>query len=171
MTVLPIPGFAPYYASSEGEIYRLHDSGELRPMKQRVQNSGYLYFRHPSAWKTVHRMVCAAFHGSAPKGPYECRHINGKKRDNRAVNLCWGTRNQNFNDSVRQGKLKLTPDLVRRIRRHLMLGAGMSELAAVFNVSYHTIYYLAQGLTWRKRIHGMTDEFRDWQRKALAKAS
>lgn len=167
MDIRPIPGRDNYFATADGEIYSLQRSGELYLLKARTQNSGYLYVRHPRGWTTIHRLVCLAFHGLPPGGRYECRHLNGKKRDNRAVNLCWGTKNQNFSDKLQHGKTRLTPDRVRRIRMRLMEGAGMSELANVFNVSYHTIYYIAQGMTWRKKTCGLTEEFREWQKVAL----
>lgn len=164
MKILPIPEFPGYFADAEGEIYSLKRyTGEFYRLRQRVQNSGYLYVRHPSGWKSVHRLVCSAFHGESPSRASECRHLNGRKRDNRARNLIWGSKNQNFLDKVRHGQVRLTPQSVKRIREYLIDGAGLSDLARVFNVSYHTIYYIAQGMTWRKRGCGLTEKFRAWQ--------
>ena len=59
--------------------------------------------------------------------------------------------------------MRLTPNVVKRIREYLIDGAAMSDLARVFNVSYHTIYYIAHGMTWRARGCGITEAFRLWQ--------
>jgi hypothetical protein len=44
---------------------------------------------------TVHRYVCYAFHGAAPQGKPEVRHLDSNSRNNHASNLCWGTRAEN----------------------------------------------------------------------------
>lgn len=51
----------------------------------------------------VHRIVCLAFHGRPPTVEHEVRHLNGDCLDNRAENLCWGTRSENGLDRVRHG--------------------------------------------------------------------
>jgi len=167
MELRPIPGHDGYYASDAGEIYSLQRSGELYQLKQRVQNNGRLYVRHPRGWTQVSRLVCAAFHGPAPRGS-ECRHFKGKL-DNRPQNLAWGSKNKNFLDLVLHQKTKLTPRLVRDIRGYLCEGASMTELAEVFNVSPSLIWYIGQGIIWRRQGCGLTAKFREWQEANLSR--
>lgn len=53
--------------------------------------------------RTVHILVCEAFHGSRPSPDHEVRHLNGDPADNRVENLAWGTRAENAQDSLRHG--------------------------------------------------------------------
>lgn len=50
----------------------------------------------------VHRLVLEAFVGPCPEG-MECRHLNGKQRDNRLENLSWGTPERNNQDKKLHG--------------------------------------------------------------------
>jgi DNA polymerase I-like protein with 3'-5' exonuclease and polymerase domains len=51
----------------------------------------------------VHRIVCAAFHGTCPEG-FECLHENGIPADNRASNLRWGTSAENGEQMIAHGR-------------------------------------------------------------------
>jgi len=44
----------------------------------------------------IHRLVCEAFHGPCPPG-LETIHLDEDGLNNRADNLCWGTRKANLN--------------------------------------------------------------------------
>lgn len=50
----------------------------------------------------VHHLVLEAFVGPRPAGA-ECRHRNGKRDDNRAANLLWGTSKENAADRIEHG--------------------------------------------------------------------
>ncbi|EAZ4787011.1 NUMOD4 domain-containing protein [Enterobacter asburiae] len=107
-------------------IYQISDAGNLRsldrtvlnkgsgctypikgkPLKPRYDADGYLI---TDLWKAgkkvtvkIHRLVAAAFiPGSAP----EVDHINGRRDDNRAVNLRWASLSQNrANSHTRKNK-------------------------------------------------------------------
>lgn len=45
----------------------------------------------------MHRLVCEAFHGPAPKDKPVVIHINENALDNRPENLRWGTQKENMN--------------------------------------------------------------------------
>ena len=62
--------------------------------------------------RTVHTLVLEAFTGPRP-GDMECRHLNGKHRDNSVANLAWGTHSENARDQVLHG----THRSLRRNRR------------------------------------------------------
>lgn len=56
-------------------------------------------FIYPHRGKTykVARLVCEAFHGSAPAGRLYCLHQDEDSRNNRPENLTWGTQKENLN--------------------------------------------------------------------------
>lgn len=78
-----------------------------RIMKTHPDTSGRLQLRlrRPEVQKQVwvHREVLKAFVGPPPAGQ-EGRHLNDDALDNRLENLSWGTRSQNLDDLVRNGK-------------------------------------------------------------------
>ncbi len=67
--------------------------------------------------KTVHRLVCAAFHG-APDGR-QADHLNGVKADNRSSNLEWVTPKENTRRAIRAG-----------LYRHTVKGLTYAEVAS-----------------------------------------
>jgi uncharacterized lipoprotein YmbA len=84
---------------------------------------------------TVHRLVCEAFHGPAPKGKNQVAHYDGDKQNNRAENLRWADFLDNRADGRRLGeiylserhwKAKLTADDVRAIRAEVEAFNGRS---------------------------------------------
>ncbi len=104
-TLYPIPGIDGYAADAEGNIWSI--SSDWRGYGNRILYSyanryGYLqvrvYCEGKRAVKTVHRLVCGAFHGAAPTTIHEVRHLDGSRSNNRPGNLCWGTRSQNAHD-------------------------------------------------------------------------
>lgn len=105
----------------------------------------------------VHRLVLEAFVGPCPEG-MECRHLNGNPKDNRLVNLCWGTRKENQADRRLHGtagtgeqhsQAKLTEMAVREIRCTKGRGSG-NALARKFGVAPSVISRIRKGLLWRK---------------------
>ena len=68
---------------------------------------GYMYIRLPKGIKVkVHRLVCEAFHGSAPSDKPHVNHINGVKDDNRPSNLEWMSQSGNNNHATYQLRSK-----------------------------------------------------------------
>lgn len=47
--------------------------------------------------RKVHRLVCAAFSGPAPRDQPVCMHLDENPRNNRPENLQWGTQKENLN--------------------------------------------------------------------------
>jgi hypothetical protein len=64
-----------------------------------VRNSDYrrCIIRIHGKTLKVHRLVCEAFHGPAPKGRTLVLHKNEDGTDNRPANLFWGTQEENLN--------------------------------------------------------------------------
>ncbi|SDN35029.1 NUMOD4 motif-containing protein [Geodermatophilus siccatus] len=68
--------------------------------------------------RTVHTLVCEAFHGPRPRG-HEARHLDGDSQNNRADNLRWGTPSQNRLDSVRHGTHRMVQLAAANRRKRL----------------------------------------------------
>lgn len=47
----------------------------------------------------IHRLICEAFNGPAPKGAV-CMHLDSNYKNNRPENLAWGTQKENLNHPV-----------------------------------------------------------------------
>lgn len=97
----PIPGFPGYEVSDLG---RVRSPNQLR--KNVVGAGGYeqlnLSVHGISSTQKVHVLVARAFHGPRPDGAV-IRHLNGDQRDNRAVNLAYGSPGDNLRDQVLHG--------------------------------------------------------------------
>jgi HNH endonuclease len=78
--------------------------GEWKLMKPRAQNAyGHVLANlGRTKYEYVHRLVLEAFVGPCPPES-ECRHIDGNPANNHLSNLAWGTRKENYADSVRHG--------------------------------------------------------------------
>lgn len=105
----------------------------------------------------VHRIVWEAANGPIPKG-LEVNHINGRKDDNRLVNLELVTHAENIQHAFRTGlqsnagerhpSAKLTEADVRRIRQMRAQGMSLSAIAAHFPVNLRSIHNVVLGKTW-----------------------
>lgn len=101
-----IPGYGDcYFVSDRGRVLSLNRN-DPHIMLQTDDKRGYWMVQLSHANRTynrfVHQLVAAAFHGPRPEG-LECRHMNGNKKDNRALNLKYGTQSENVFDRVRHG--------------------------------------------------------------------
>ena len=110
----------------------------------------------------VHRLVAEAFLGPRPEG-LDTRHGPGGTRDNRIVNLCYGTRIENEEDKKRDGTFnhggpggygeqnrnsKLTEAAVLNMRALYANGMRQVELAAWFEVTQATVSQIVRRKTW-----------------------
>lgn len=88
----------------------------------------------------------------------ECRHLNGNPADNRLLNICWGTKRQNADDSKRLNRYKqgqdhhwgkITDDDVREIRAKYAAGwYYMHEIAAEYGISISNVHAITHRRTW-----------------------
>lgn len=157
MQLRAIPGFPGYSVTDTGIV--LGKNGRaLRP--SRAAQMGYqlvhLYRNGGRISRYVHRLVLETFVGP-PQPKQECRHLNGNHLDNRAVNLAWGTRQENIRDrarhktntvGVRNPQARLTPDSVKAIRL-LCQRRPQHEVARLFGVSQTCISHVITRKTWR----------------------
>lgn len=131
----PVVGFEGLYdVSSEGRVKsiargvgakggfaRWTQNRILRPTPRRT---GYVVVslsrEGENEYRSIHRLVCEAFHGPPPEG-HVVRHLNGVPYDNRSDNVKWGTPQENSNDSKRHGVL------VESLKTHCRYGHTYSE--------------------------------------------
>lgn len=98
--------------------------------------------------RKVHRLVCRAFHGPAPEGMNEVRHLNGIPTDNRAENLAWGTPSENRQDTWDHGRER---DTLPALRNQCFVSAvwaaegSLVKIAARFGVNRGTVKKIKQG--------------------------
>ncbi|KKL58122.1 hypothetical protein LCGC14_2228560 [marine sediment metagenome] len=139
---------------SEGEIIDRPDVTLAKPMKPTLRPDGYYTVPLPGAngkWQylLLHRLICEAFHGPAPKaGMYAC-HRDGDRSNNHPSNLYWGTPQDNMADAVRHGRVlngeahpfsTLTDEQAEEIRRLYATGEYYQrELAEKFGVKQGNI--------------------------------
>ena len=125
---LPIAGYEGLYEVSDlGEVFALEKwspmpSGGVRhrPEKKLLCSElrgGYiiaaLYRNGVRKEITVHRLVCAAFHGPAVGERQDVNHKDGARSNNRASNLEWVTKSENVQHAFRV--LRRKPSRIRPV--------------------------------------------------------
>lgn len=167
----PVPGCPGYFATADGEIHSVKNGkwstsgGRRRSLRSSVGKPGYLLV-HLSVNgvvrpKTVHRLVCLAFHGAPPHEKSDVRHLDGNRLNNRPSNLAWGTRSENEADKRLHGRRSVGEDWctaklseaqaieAKRAPRGSKQNPVLAELAARFGVSKQTLRDIRAGRTWR----------------------
>ena len=148
-----------YAVSNTGRVKRISPAGGARVgriIRTASSSTGYLQMGWPSGL-LVHRLVAEAFHGAPPTSIHEVNHIDGNRQNNRPDNLEWVTPRQNclhayrvLNRQHQQGELsgraKLTDEAVRFIRTSRL---PYKELAAMFGVTFSTIWHVKRRRTWK----------------------
>lgn len=151
----PISGLEYRYQVSDwGRVRNIETGKMLKPIKQK---KGYcvvgLYDgRGNSIMYYIHALVLTMFSGVCPVG-MESRHLNGRKGDNRLVNLRWGTKRQNTDDRFRHGrwgrKLKAFDAMkIRAVYSMRPTPQTARMLADHFGVGTGTIMDVVTGQTW-----------------------
>jgi hypothetical protein len=119
---------------------------------------GYRAIQFPDGSRRyVHRIVCTAFHGPPPPG-MQVRHLDGKRDNNSAVNLAWGTKQDNENDRKRHGttakgernpQAKLNTHLVSKMRQmREQTSLSFKTIASRFGVTAMTAHRAITGQSW-----------------------
>ena len=77
------------------------------PLKGSLGTKGYMLVsmshKNRRVTKSVHRLICLAFHGAPSKGQ-EVRHLDGDRENNVPTNLCWGTQVEQWQDRRAHGR-------------------------------------------------------------------
>lgn len=117
ITLVPIPVSpnSDYMAGDDGQIYSCtHYAGfgrkdrvEWYALKGHQSKKGYsivsLCHENKKVTKSVHRLICMAFHGMPPKASMQVRHLDGNPENNLPANLMWGTQEENWQDREAHG--------------------------------------------------------------------
>jgi transcriptional regulator of met regulon len=137
--------------------------GDWHNVKSVLLPNGYRVIRLMVDWRKggkqeyIHRLVIRTFVGECPEGMEEVRHLNGIKTDNRAENLAWGTKKENWQDMRRHGTYphgsrhgvsKLTEEKVLGILLLLKEGVTQREIAQRFGVTQSNVSCIALRKTW-----------------------
>jgi NUMOD4 motif/HNH endonuclease len=166
----PIPGLeGRYEASSYGRINSIarqvqYPNGSYRQvggriLKQHVcRSTGYPSVCINAKTQNVHRLVCAAFHGTAPTAKHQVAHNDGARDNNRADNLRWADAKENAADKYKHGREqigerapsgKLSETQVFEIRRDYVKGYGaLKRLADHYGVSSTQILHIVNRRQW-----------------------
>lgn len=106
----------------------------------------------------LHRIVCEAFHGSAPKGKPFVNHKLPDKTNNSSDNIEWCSFKENMDHAVLHGlrcrgtdshHAKLTEDQVLEICRMFDVdGISKSDLARKYNTCHSNIRSILSGGSW-----------------------
>jgi len=143
-----IPRSGKHYITKDGKVWSCRLGRLLKLHKNKV--SGRLQLEINGTTRTVHRLVLEAFVGKCPKG-MECRHLDGNSLNNNINNLCWGTRSENQRDSVKHGThggIKLTKNIVNKIRERLSNGELQRIIAKDYNISQSEVSLISVGRRW-----------------------
>lgn len=98
----------------EGFEYEVSNLGRVRripqPLKHQIGSNGYpmvhlMLNGAVGKRKTIHRLVCEAFHGPPPTPKSQVRHKDGDRVNNSSENLLWGTSLENHADRRRHGRI------------------------------------------------------------------
>lgn len=152
-----------YLVTDDGRVFSTHkwNNGDFRELKQEVLKSGYhrvtLQTEQGTRKILVHVLVLQSFIAFRPNHQ-EVRHLDGDKSNNRLDNLCWGTREENIEDSRRHGTFiqgskhgnsKLTEEQVKDIRKEIAEGIAYPIIAEYYGVTRHCISNIASGRRWK----------------------
>lgn len=153
-----------YRVGSDGSVWGRRKSGpgkklytDWRQLSLKTMWTGHLLANINRKWQRVHRLVLLAFVGECPPG-HECRHLDDNPKNNNLSNLCWGTRQDNRTDMVRNGKsakgeatnkAKVNVEQVRSIRLLHNAGDTLQTLSRQFGLSESQIGRIVKRLRWR----------------------
>lgn len=171
-----VPGFPGYRVGDDGSVWSCQKPESLgkgggfissltSEWKQKtllISKHGYhrvVLCRDGKAFKkSVHQLVAIAFIGPIPDGCEVC-HIDGRRTNNSLSNIRYGTRKENYADSVvhgtnsageRHGMAKLSEEDVRNIRRGIDAGITQAMLSKLYGVSTSCVNCIAKGTTWKQ---------------------
>lgn len=111
-----IPGFPGYAINDKARVWSERSQRFLKPKKMdREGHLGFCLSRNGRpCYVYLHRLMAIAFIPNPERFPI-VRHLNDIRDDNEPDNLAWGTQNDNWHDSVRNGTAKSPTDEHREI--------------------------------------------------------
>jgi DNA-binding XRE family transcriptional regulator len=152
-----IPNFEGLYSVDiDGNVYAYPNLAHRneKQLKPRLRKNGYLYVSLRKNRKTidsmVHRLVAKAFLDCVDG--LQVNHINGKRADNRLVNLEMVNRSINVLHGMfvnKNGIAKLTHEQAEEVKRRVALGERQVDIAKEFNVFRQTINQIVRGTGYK----------------------
>lgn len=149
-----------YHVSDRGRVWS-DKSGKMLKLTKATHGYPQVHIRYDNGdkrfWR-VHRLVAISFIRN-PRNKEYVNHINGKKDDNRSLNLEWVTPRENVVHASRNGfmtgprgekhaKAILTEKQVLEIRKKHKK-QPIKQIAEMYGVGYHVIWYIVNRKTWR----------------------
>ena len=153
----PIEGQPGYYVTPSGKIWS--DRSDRYIIGSQA-GRGYRFIQFPDGKREyIHRIVCRVFHGAAPQGRPEVRHLDGNLANNAAANLAWGSKLENEADKFIHGttprgernpmaRLSIKKVEQMRLDRN-KTGLSFAKIAAAYGVSTMTAYRAITGVSWQ----------------------
>ena len=127
-----------------------------------LTSSGYLkvtiYAATGRVTASVHRLICAAFHGPAPSPEHQTNHKDGDKRNNIPSNLEWVTAQENSQHAIgclgkggggeRNHNCRLSANDIAMIVSERQNGTTCRALAETFGITVAHVSRIATGQSW-----------------------
>jgi hypothetical protein len=154
-----------YRAGSDGMIYSCtkyagfgrKERVDWYPLSGHVTIKGYrsisMSHNNVKVTRSVHRLICSAFHGEAPSKTHQVRHLDGNPQNNVPTNLAWGTQEENWQDRRDHGRValgekhhsaKLTDEERAHLKWALLKGLCSQRSAArILGLSQSSVYSIA----------------------------
>jgi hypothetical protein len=152
------PKFQDYYFCDDGRAASKKNGKFRQLVGTKCGQMGYMAIAVLGSKKIyIHRSVCELFNG-LPMPGQQCRHLDGKRINNAASNLKWGTASENNEDKILHGTngegdknpmAKLTKKDVKEIRNRVASGESQISMCSIFNVSPMTISRVVRKETWK----------------------
>lgn len=164
----PVIGYEDFYlVSNLGRVKSLYRNIIMNPTLHVKTGYYQVGLRKPNSKRktvSVHRIVAEVFCKKG-QGKNVVNHLNGKKTDNRAINLEWTTKSENEKHAVKLGlrsdcvgernfSNKLKEDQVRKIIKNPN-NKTQKELAKEFGVTQSCISNIFTGKAWSHVTDGV----------------
>lgn len=131
-----------------------------KELRQSQKKNGYmmvcLYNNGMGKHFLTHTLVLLAFAGEVKEGE-ESRHKDGNRENNNIENLCYGTRKENYHDSVihntncqgeRHGMNKLKSGEIWLIKKICSFNIPQRKIAKMFKMAQTSISRINRGATY-----------------------
>ncbi len=120
---------------------------------------GYAGVSYDGETRPAHRVVCEILNGPPPSDIHEAAHNCGQGRQGcvNPYHTRWATPKENIADQVLHGTrrrgeqmftAKLTPDLVRSLRKDMASGGTQVATAKKYGISRRNLRAIMDGQTW-----------------------
>lgn len=161
-----LPGFPNHQGSLRGEIRHKRKHNILKP---HIDKDDYQVLSLGNVNNVkVHRVLCEAFYGPAPKEKTQVNHIDCNRQNNHFMNLEWSSPSENIKWGVYKGNIDPTKGLKRaseinpkpvRISETGQVFNSVKECGEYFGVSANRISRVLVGSRKGQKIHGYHIEF------------